>query len=157
MTIKSVRNMQKLTTEDMARQLGISRGYYSHLENGTRPFTEELISKVSRILNLDEEVVIEFATEAERMNATPNSWVMKIKIDNKPWLEALKNDFVFLPLSNKSNEEEIIDRAVKFISYRIEHSLRQETTENLQLRNYIIAKLINSTTTNPHRLTTPQK
>ena len=114
MTLKNQRQKHKLTTEDMARQLGISRGYYSHLENGTRPFTEELISKVSRVLNLDEEVVIEFAKEAEKKNATPNSWVMKIKIDSKPWLEALKNDFVFLPLSDKINEEEIIDRAVLF-------------------------------------------
>jgi transcriptional regulator with XRE-family HTH domain len=157
MTLKNQRNKHKLTTETMARQLGISRGYYSHLENGTRPFTQELIIKVSRILNLEEEVVIEFAKETEKQNASPNSWVMKIKIDNKPWLEALKNDIVFLPLSSKANDEEIIDRAVKFISYRIEHSLRQETTENIQLRNYIIAKLINCTTTNPHRLTTPQK
>jgi transcriptional regulator with XRE-family HTH domain len=71
----------------MARQLGISRCYYSHLENGTRPFSQELIGKVSRILNLNEEVVIEFVRETEKKNAIPNNWVMKIKIDNNPGMK----------------------------------------------------------------------
>lgn len=53
MILKSIRHKHNLTTEDMARQLGISKGYYFHLENGTRPFTQELIGKICRILNLD--------------------------------------------------------------------------------------------------------
>jgi transcriptional regulator with XRE-family HTH domain len=150
MTLINIRKLKGYTAERMAKELGISRGHYSHLENGSRAFTNDIAEKISQILGISIDGVIQFAKEAAARNFVPNSWMLKIRIDNKPWLEAMLNDSMFLPLERNIKDDELIDRAVKYIAYRIEHSLKQETLENTELKNYIISRLRN-TPTQSHR------
>lgn len=50
--IKALRNMNKLTQEQVADQVGISRQKYVRIENGTNRITLDILSKVSEVLGI---------------------------------------------------------------------------------------------------------
>ncbi len=50
--LKKLREEKNLTTKDMANILGISQGYYSMLENGTRRLYYDIAKKIAKIFNL---------------------------------------------------------------------------------------------------------
>jgi transcriptional regulator with XRE-family HTH domain len=137
----TIRKQRKLTGEQVAKQLGISRAHYTHLENGTRPLTNELIAKIAKVLEVSPKIV-RAETEVQRLrNLVPNSWIFKIKINGQPFIKA------FLEYLNESgrysslNNDELSERLIKFIFLHIEHSLSQELMENSEIIGFISRKL----------------
>ena len=137
--LKSLRKNKNLTAEDVAKQLGITRGYYSHLENGTRDFTEELIDKTAEVLDVKRAEVAEIAKQNKANNVMHKSWIFNIHIDGKPLLNAFGEYLEQKKLINVSNND-IVNELSKFITYRIEYSVREELN-NEEIIDYIIRKL----------------
>lgn len=52
MFIRERRENMGLRQEDAAKQIGVSRGFYSHLENGNRSFDLAMAFKICRALGL---------------------------------------------------------------------------------------------------------
>lgn len=50
--LKQIRNQNKYTTKIMAEKLGISKPFYSQIENQNRRLTYEMAIKISNIFNL---------------------------------------------------------------------------------------------------------
>lgn len=51
--IKNARKELKITTSQLGSILGISQGYVSHIENGIKTPSPEIIRRISKVLNLD--------------------------------------------------------------------------------------------------------
>lgn len=51
--LKDLRNQNKLTQEDIAKQSGISRSYYTHIEQGTKTPTVDVAKSIASTLNFD--------------------------------------------------------------------------------------------------------
>lgn len=136
MTLPLYRKKKGLNSEEISKKLGISRAHYTHLENGTRAFTEDLIKKTAIVLEIPEEIVKELAKELKCKNLIPNSWIFRMKINGKPFLHAFLED-------TKYNTSEIAmqEQIVKYIYFHIEHSIRKELSENPQIISFISKKI----------------
>jgi transcriptional regulator with XRE-family HTH domain len=141
MTLFEIRKKKGLTTAQIAGQLGISRAHYSHLENGTRAFTEELLEKTAKILEIDKETIRNLGKVAEIRNLVPKSWLWSLKIDNKPFIKAFSEYLGTFSNKKSTSKQELLEMAVKFIIYRIEHSARQEFKENPEVLDFLYRKM----------------
>ena len=139
MTLYLLRKKLKLTAADVAERLQISRGHYSHLENGSRVITDEWIDKISTVLGVPRTTVSAIA-EANNEKIIPNSWIFKIPIDGKPFVQAFQ-EFVKTMGRKQLSSNETEDLAAKFITYRIEHSVRTELKNNPVVTEYLMGKL----------------
>jgi transcriptional regulator with XRE-family HTH domain len=140
MTLTLLRKKKGYSAEEMAKRLEISRGHYSHLELGTRDFTEELLKKTASILDCDPERVRDLSQRAKEQNYSPESWVLRIHIDDKPFLTAFRK---YLDTANQKQlrNEDLVSVIGRFLAYRIEHSAINELRKNPTLLNYIERKL----------------
>ena len=50
-TLKKLRKRNNLTSKDMSDKLGISKAFYSQLENRTRRLSYDMAVKISKIFN----------------------------------------------------------------------------------------------------------
>ena len=50
-TLKELRKAKNLTSKQMAEKLGISKAFYSHIENRTRRLSYDMAIKISKIFN----------------------------------------------------------------------------------------------------------
>lgn len=50
-TLKQLRKKNNLTSKDMATRLGISKAFYSQIENRTRRLSYDMAIKISKIFN----------------------------------------------------------------------------------------------------------
>lgn len=141
MTLCNIRKARKLTTEDVASALNISRAHYTHLENGTRSLTEKHIVALSKVLEVSPEVIRANAEELSLNNLVPNSWLTSIKINGKPLVKAFSDDMKKSLSYSSLSEDELTERLVKFIFFHIEHSVRQELKENRKIIEFISRKL----------------
>lgn len=141
MSLMLIRKQRHLTAEAVSERLGISRAHYTHLENGTRSFTEELIIKLAKILEVSPEVIRSEAEDLKLNNLIPNSWVSKIKINGKPLIKAFIEHVKDSERYNYLSQDELTERLIKFIFFHIEHSLRQELKENKEVVQFISRKL----------------
>jgi transcriptional regulator with XRE-family HTH domain len=140
MTLTIIRKNKGYTSDKIAHKLGISRGHYSHLELGTRNFSNELLEKTASVLGIGVDLITEASEEAKKINYVPDSWVLKIHIDGKPLLQAFKQ---YLKQTNRKHLEavDLESEISKFIAYRIEYSVRSEFDKSADLKSYFQAKL----------------
>lgn len=137
MTLILYRKQKGLNSEEISKKLGISRAHYTHLENGTRAFTEDLIKKTANVLELPEEIVRGLAEELRSNNLVPNSWIFRMKINGKPFLQAFLED----TKQNNPSRHITPEQIVNYIFFHIEHSIRKELSENPQIISFISKKI----------------
>lgn len=49
--LRDIREKQQLTTQEVAEKVGISKGYYSMIENGKRGLSYPLAVKIANVFN----------------------------------------------------------------------------------------------------------
>jgi len=138
MTLVELRKSRNLSALDVATRLNISRGYYSHLENGTRNFPYELIKPVAEIFGVDEDVIKESIGENERLRTVSGNWISKIKISNKPAIKAFKEEAF---LQRSSDDEILLSNFIKFVEFNIGNSIREELTNDSMIKENLLKKL----------------
>jgi transcriptional regulator with XRE-family HTH domain len=57
--LKIIRVNREIPQKELARLLGVNQSYIAQLENGQKPITRKLDSKLKEVLNLTEENLIE--------------------------------------------------------------------------------------------------
>ena len=134
--IRELRLKKGLKVKEIVGLLGISRGHYNHLENGTRSFTDDLAKEAAHILNVKADKIKEISNELAERNAPPNSWIFKIQIDSKPFIKAFLEFY-----SEQKEKSNIEDMVTKFITSRIEHSVREELRNNSEISEYILTRI----------------
>lgn len=138
MTLTDIRKSKNLSALEVARRLDISRGYYSHLENGSRKFPDEFIQRLAEILEVNENTIRKSISENDQFKMSPGNWVYKIKINRKQAIRAFKED-MFLHRSN--DDDVLLSNFIKFIEYNIGNSIREELSNEPKLKEYMIKRL----------------
>ncbi len=139
MSLALLRKEKGFSSIKISNHLGISQGHYSHLENGTRKFTEDLKIKLSEILEVPISVIEAEIINIESKAFYSNSWISKIKIWDQPVTEAFLDDLRFNPLKEK-NKEELTFRLVEFVEKNIRGALLSELKKDDEIINYIFIK-----------------
>ena len=140
-TLLEIRKAKGLKSVEIAQQLNISQGYYSHLENGTRKVTEQLLVDLARILEVNVEELRQGFQSLKPLSTVVNNWIPKIRIKGKSVFEAFREERMFLMTKPSESEEERITRFVKFIEYNIGSSITEELAEDDLLKEYLLNKI----------------
>ena len=137
-TLIEIRKQKGYSAKQMADRLNMSRGYYSHLENGTRNFPEELIQQVAGIFGVDVKVIRDSIGENERWKSIAGNWISKIKINEKSAIKAFKEDAF---LQRSSDDEILLKNFIKFIEFNIGSSIREELISDPMKKEHLLSKL----------------
>jgi len=137
MSLEALRKEKGLTTTEVARLLGISQGHYSHLENGTRNFNVELITRLSEILEVDESVIIDLVKEIDEQSAGVKHWIAKIRIRNKTLAKAFIEELKYFPLKDKNDNKELLFRLADFVQQGIKDQIIRELEDDDELIKYL--------------------
>ena len=140
-TLLEIRKAKGLRSVEIAQQLNISQGYYSHLENGTRKVTEQLLVDLARILEVNVEELRQGFQGLKPLSTVVNNWIPKIRIKGKSVFETFREERLFLMTKPSESEAERITRFIKFIEYNIGGSISEELANDSLLKEYILNKI----------------
>ncbi len=138
MTLTEIRKEKRFKTVDLATRLGISQGYYSHLERGKRPFNDVLLKKTAKVLG------VRVVTLREALKSHPTdsyklkSWMSNIRIYGLPLIKA----FHYYLETNGIDAQAFDDAKLKikmkeFVEANIGFSVLAELSENKTLLSHI--------------------
>ena len=138
MTLTEIRKEKRYKTIDLATRLGISQGYYSHLERGRRPFNDTLLKKTAKVLGV-RVVVLREAVKSQMIGSYKlKSWMSNIKIYGLPLIKA----FHYYMETNGIDSQTLDDTKLKiklkeFVETNIGFSVLAELSENKALLNHV--------------------
>ncbi len=138
MTLTEIRKEKCFKAVDLATRLGISQGYYSHLERGKRPFNDVLLKKTAKVLG------IRLVTLREAIKSHPpdsyklKSWMSNIRIHGLPLIKA----FHYYMETNGIDAQTLDDAKLKikmkeFVEANIGFSVLAELSENKALLHHV--------------------
>ena len=138
MTLTEIRKEKRFKTVDLATRLGISQGYYSHLECGKRPFNDVLLKKTAKVLG------VRLVTLREAVKSHPpdsyklKSWISNIRIHGLPLIKAFHYYMETNGIDTQSLDDANLKNKMKeFVETNIGFSVLAELSENRTLLNHI--------------------
>lgn len=131
MSLYMLRKAKGFSCKDVAEKMGITAGYYSHLENGRRRFNVSLLKKLSEVLGEPVGRIEEHIAEIDDQSLLTRNWIANIKIHGQNVLKAFENELVL----NKPLEdvEEVKIRFAGFIRDNIAQSVMAELSSDMEL------------------------
>ena len=139
MTLKTIRTSKNLSLSALSRELGISTGYLSHLENGVRRVTPQLADKLAEVLDVPREVISDAVQKIEYPNLLSSSWISSIRVHKLPAVKAFRYHAMNLePPMDWNNKNEVRRQFIRFIFENIQDSLAIELNESDELLTQII-------------------
>jgi transcriptional regulator with XRE-family HTH domain len=86
-SIRKIREYKNLTQEYVASEIGVSRKWYSQLENDGQEIKQERLEKIAKVLDVSIEDIVNFNSKqflqsTFKDNSTNNGVVFSIKEDN---------------------------------------------------------------------------
>lgn len=142
-SLREIRGSKSLTSLEVARRLNISQGYYSHLERGTRKATDEMIDKLSTVLEVSRDEVRSIFEDKEPLShIVVNNWIPKIRINDIPVFKAFREEAVFFVPKSHEAAEDKLKRFIKFVEYNIGNSIERELERNPMLKDFVMNKII---------------
>jgi len=137
-TLTEIRKEKQFKTVDLATRLGISQGYYSHLERGKRPFNDVLLKKTSKVLGIRLVTLREALKSHQPDSYKLKSWMSNIRIHGLPLIKA----FHYYMETNGIDIQILDDAKLKikmkeFIEANIGLSVLSELSENKALLNHV--------------------
>jgi transcriptional regulator with XRE-family HTH domain len=138
MTLTEIRKEKCFKTVDLATRLGISQGYYSHLERGKRPFNDVLLKKTAKVLGVRLVVLRKVLKSQPPDSYKLKSWMSNIRIHGLPLIKA----FHYYMETNGIDAQVLDDAKLKrkmkeFIEANIGFSVLAELSENKALLNHV--------------------
>ncbi len=141
MTLEDLRDREGLNTYQMAERLGITQGHYCHLENGSRKLTDSIAGKISSEFGISkEQIKKDFVLSNPHLDVI-NSWIWKIKIEDKPVIQSFIDNIGFLKISNTSENGEVLEAFIKYIQFNIGNSIKNEFKVNDNMIEYLTSRL----------------
>ena len=139
--IADIRRQRNLTSSEVAIELGITQGHYSHLENGRREFPNKLIPRLAKILQVSEGELLECILDLKPFYKINNNWIWKIKINDLGVVDAFKEELDFIKRRGSNDPEEMLERFIKFIEYNIGKSIKEELSKDGLLKEQVLSKI----------------
>lgn len=140
MNLIALRKMKHLTAKQVADLLGVSRAHFTHLENGSRMMSAEIINKLASIYRVSPDLVSEGAKDLEFVYRGNMSWLTKLKYQGTPVVK------LFVEHVKKSKYEiganDFETKFKNFVLLMFESSLNEELRENSQLIDLLKSKAL---------------
>ena len=137
--LSKIRKSRDLTVKQMADTLGVSKGHYCHLENGTREISETIKPRMAEALGISLDDLNRALQDVTKFTKSVNNWIWKIRVNGKSAAEAYRKDLKFL--TSRESDEDNINYFIKFIEYNIGNSIREELANDLVLEEYLLRKI----------------
>ena len=137
--LTKIRKNKGLTVNQMAQTLGVSKGHYSHLENGTREISEAIKPRLAEALGISLDELNSTLRDITQFTKAVNNWIWKIRVNGKSAAEAYRKDLKFL--TSRGSDQDNINYFIKFIEYNIGNSIREELANDILLEEYLLRKI----------------
>lgn len=137
--LRTLRESRNFTMMEIARKLKISKGYVSHLENGFRNISDDMIKRMSRVLGVPENEVWKAGQRSGDNSTIANSWISNMRINGYPIFDAFKYD---LEAKKKTpdtrSKAKLKNQLAKFINDNLPFSVMAELSENEILLDQVV-------------------
>jgi len=133
--LRELRKSKKMKTTDVAEATGLTQGYYSHIENGTRSPTPAVIEKIAKVFGVRTAVIKKELNKNRPQLVAAMNWIWKIKIKNKNVIDSFRKE-KFLHRGTQ-NKDELISNFIKFIEFNIGDSIRDELKREINGTKHI--------------------
>ena len=77
--LTKIRKTKGLTVGQVAQALGMSKGHYSHLENGTREISETIKPRLAEALGISLDDLNHALQDVTKFTKSVNNWIWKIR------------------------------------------------------------------------------
>ena len=141
MKLEELRNIRGLNSKQMAEELDITPGHYSHLEKGSRKLTSTIAEKIESKFGISREELENDFVVSNPFLGVINNWVWKIKIKDQPVVQSFINDIGFLRIKDTNEQSEVIEAFVKYIQFTIGSSIENEFKKDSKMLDYLVSRL----------------
>lgn len=135
MTLYELRKEKGLTVREVAKAMGISASYYSHLEIGRRRFSEKLIAKCAEVLGESEKLIADKVEQIVDKSLLSRSWISNIRVNGVNILKAFEEEIGYQPIGF---EEKLVNRFATFARVHIAQEITSELNNNDELLKLFI-------------------
>lgn len=132
--LKRLRKSKGLSTKEVLKELHISQGYYSRIENGTRTPPTDLLTKIATLYGADKKELNNYFKNKKPQFEASLNWIWKIKAGKMSVIDAFKKERFLL--QGQLNKDELISLFIKFIQFNIERWIRKELEKEENGRKY---------------------
>lgn len=141
MELRKLRQAAKLKAVAVAKQLGITQGYYSHIELGRRSIKESLIPELAKILLVSEDDIYMIRDKREKDNTLLKHWIDHVTIGGNKLINEIIQELRF----SRRFDIDDIDGFPYFMSEMIADKIREELKmqfkHNIRFREFFKSKL----------------
>lgn len=138
MNLQQLRKVKNLTCKQVAEGMGIHTSYYSHLENGRRKFSQDLIEKLAKTLGEPLEIVQEKVRNMDVSALSDQNWIANIKIHGQNVIKAFENELIIKRPNDLKDNFQI--QFAMFVERNIVHSILAEFDYNPDFRDELKEK-----------------
>jgi transcriptional regulator with XRE-family HTH domain len=136
MLIKEIRKQKGLTTNAVAKRLGVSQGYYSQLENGKRSFSEFQLSQLAGLLEIPEKALHAIALSVTEDSAFSGHWISNLPVNGIPLKAWLSHTGSF----SSDTIQQFQEALILSIKESIGTAMSIEFSSNPQLLKYLFQR-----------------
>lgn len=141
MELRELRKARGLKSLEIAKKLGITLGYYSHIELGRRSIKEALIPELAKILLVSEGEITMIRDKRQKDNKLLKHWIDHVTIGGNKLINEIIEELRF---SRRFNIDDI-DGFPYFMSELIADKIREELKiqfkHNIKFREFFKRKL----------------
>lgn len=141
MSLIMLRKQKGLTSKEVAEQIGISQGHYSHIENGERSINPDHAEKLAVVLGVDATLVIEKVNEAIEKRGKLNHWLSSIKYRGESLPDWIVKELRFYQFKDNQDDFELIHRIAEKAGRCVSEEIRFDFEKDKELVNYFRKKL----------------
>jgi transcriptional regulator with XRE-family HTH domain len=144
-SLKKLRKTAGLKSLDVANALGITQGYYSHVELGRRKIRDTFVPILAKVLSVTEEEIESIRVSREKKGVHLKHWLSAVTINEESLLVEMVNE---IKHSGKINIDDVGSFPYlmsNLVSDRIRESLLKEFKVSDKVRLFLKQKITDST------------
>jgi transcriptional regulator with XRE-family HTH domain len=140
-TLSYIRSTQNLTLADVARKIGISIGYLSHIETGRLKMTATVVQKLSKLYGITQKQLWECTESIKDERMLGQSWISHLKINGNPLPEAFSYHLQSMDRVNTRDHKAMKRELIEFVVKNIKPSLIAEMESNNKLIEVLLERV----------------
>ena len=141
MSLIMLRKNKGLTSKEVAEQIGISQGHYSHIENGERSINPDYAEKLAVVLGVSTNLVIAEVNEAIEKRGKLNHWLSSIKYRGDSLPDWIVKELRFHQFRDKQDDFELIHLIAEKAGRCVSEEIKYDFEKDKELVNYFRKKL----------------
>ena len=141
MELHELRKRAGLKSAEVAKQLDITQGHYSHIELGRRSIRKEFVPMLAEILKVSENDIFMICNKMRQENRFLRHWIEHVKIGGNPLVDEIINELRYGQRFNIDDINGFPYFMANFIADKIREELKIEFKNDGKFREYLKRKL----------------